>query len=242
MPVRWEINCWSSHQNTTVPQNLFLKIYNKILQFCSTFQPIRCHVQSVLLMPNCFFYSYTSALVQWGLRALVWICYTPFQHQTGLMEATVPRKCGGTVHLALLLMNSYRRLLLARCSCISTCCTFKWPVCSNLICSLPRPRNSRVVLRSPCTFSPNSLQPFLHLHVCSHLLLFVEKPCIPLLPRLRQNRQDLGAMEKPGHEACTADGDCQGLLPKPRIPSRWWSSAWIGFWHSVPTSPTTSSL
>lgn len=173
---------------------------------------------------SCQTASSTVTLQLWCSEVLgPWFGYaTPLSNtRTGLMEATVPRKCGGTVHLALLLMNSYRRLLLARCSCISTCCTFKWPVCSNLICSLSRPRNSRVVLRSPCMFSPNSLQPFLHLHVCSpHLLLFAEKPCIPLLPRLRQNRQDLGAMEKPGHEACTADGDCQGLLPKPRIPSR----------------------
>lgn len=78
---------------------------------------------------------------------------TPLSNtRTGLMEATVPRKCGGTVHLALLLMNSDRGLLLARCSCISTCCAFKWPVCSNIICSLSRPRDSRVVLRSPCMF------------------------------------------------------------------------------------------
>lgn len=138
------------------------------------------------------------------------------------MEATVPWKGGKTVHLALILMNSDRGLLLARCSCISTCCTFKWPVCPNLICSLSRPRDSRVVLRSPWMSSPNSLHPFLHLHACCpHLLLFVEKPCIPLLLRLRQHGQAVGAMEKPGPEACTADGDCQGLLPKPRIPLQW---------------------
>lgn len=104
---------------------------------------------------------------------------TPLSNtRTGLLEASVPRKSGRTVHLVLLFMNSDRGFLLARCSCISTCCTFKWPVCPNL-CSLSSPRDSRAVLTSPWMFSPNSLQPFLH--VCSpHLLLFVEKLCIPL--------------------------------------------------------------
>lgn len=115
------------------------------------------------------------------------------------MEATVPWKGGRTVHLVLLFMNSDRGFLLARSSCISTCCTFKWPVCPNLICSLSRPNVSRVVLTSLCMFPSNFLQLFFHLHVCSpHLPLFVEQPCIPLLLRLRQHAQAPGAIEKPG--------------------------------------------
>lgn len=135
---------------------------------------------------SCQTASFTVTLQLWCSEVLVPLFRyaTPLPNtRTGLMEATVPWKGGRTVHLILLLMNSDRGFLLASSSCISTCCTFKWPGCPNLPCSLSRPRNSRVVLRSPCMFSPNSLQPFLHLPVCCPpLLLFVENLCsIPLL-------------------------------------------------------------
>lgn len=64
-------------------------------------------------------------------------------------------------------------------------------------------------------FFPNSFQPFLHLHVCSpHLLLSVEKPSTSLL-RLRQHGQALGAMEKPGPEACIVDAGSAALAKDP---------------------------
>lgn len=145
--------------------------------------------------------------------------------RTGLREATVPWKGGRTVHLVLLLVNSDRGLLLASCSCISTCCTLKWPGCPNLPCSLSRARGSRVVWDHPvCSL----LIPFSF----SFTFLSVLLPCSSLL-RVSAASPSWG---------CTADGHCQALLPKPRIPLWWWSSAWKGFWHSAPTSPTTSSL
>lgn len=61
--------------------------------------------------------------------------------------------------------------------------------------------------------------------------------------RCGQHRQDQGSVKKPGLEACIAEGGCQRLLLKTRIPSGWWSSAWNGLLaFSIELCPTFVAL